>query len=259
MRAAGLVPVPVRVDAAGAVIERTGRRGRGAPHRRAPVPRGRPAQPGPAARGGRVGRAHRWARDRGRLRRRVPLRPTCGRRAPGARAPPRALRRHRVEEPRTRRGPRVGGRARAPARADLGATAAHGRHLRRAEPADPRAVHRRARLRPQRAPAPRRVPGHDGSPSRARVADDLPGCRITGLAAGLHCLLELPPATSETQVTEAAERLGLRFDGLASYRLAGSEWRHPPAMVVGYGAPPSHRFDEAIDVAIRAVRSVGTV
>ncbi|MDR6906996.1 GntR family transcriptional regulator/MocR family aminotransferase [Agromyces sp. 3263] len=92
----------------------------------------------------------------------------------------------------------------------------------------------------------------------ARVADDLPGCRITGLAAGLHCLLELPPATSEMQVTEAAERLGLRFDGLASFRLAGSEWRHPPAMVVGYGAPPSHRFDEAIDVAIRAIRSVDT-
>ena len=89
-----------------------------------------------------------------------------------------------------------------------------------------------------------------------RVADELPGCRITGLAAGLHCLVELPPGTSETRVTDAAERLGLRFDGLRSFRLAGSEWRHPPAMVVGYGAPPSHRSDEAIDLAIRAIRSV---
>jgi GntR family transcriptional regulator/MocR family aminotransferase len=89
-----------------------------------------------------------------------------------------------------------------------------------------------------------------------RVADDLPGCRITGLAAGLHCLLELPPGTSEARVTDAAERSGLRFDGLRSFRLTGSEWRHPPAMVVGYGAPPSHRYDEAIDLAIRAIRSV---
>jgi GntR family transcriptional regulator / MocR family aminotransferase len=57
-------------------------------------------------------------------------------------------------------------------------------------------------------------------------------------------------------VTEAAARLGLRFDGLESFRLHGTEWRHPPAMVVGYGAPPPYLFDEAIDLAIRAIRRV---
>jgi len=90
----------------------------------------------------------------------------------------------------------------------------------------------------------------------SRVTDDLAGCRITGLAAGLHCLLELPAGTSEARVTEAAARLGLRFDGLESFRLHGTGWRHPPAMVVGYGAPPPHLFDAAVELAIRAIRSV---
>ena len=62
----------------------------------------------------------------------------------------------------------------------------------------------------------------------ARVADELPGCRITGLAAGLQCLLELPPGASEARVTAEAERIGLRLDGLRSFRLDGTEWRHPP-------------------------------
>ena len=91
----------------------------------------------------------------------------------------------------------------------------------------------------------------------ARVADELPGCRITGLAAGLQCLLELPAGTSEARVSAEAQRIGLRLDGLRSFRLAGTEWRHPPAMVVGYGAPPPHRFDEAIELAIRAIRAAG--
>ena len=99
--------------------------------------------------------------------------------------------------------------------------------------------------------------GHVGSPWRRRVADELPGCRITGLAAGLQCLLELPSGTSEVRVTAEAQRIGLRLDGLRSFRLDGTEWRHPPAMVVGYGAPPPHRFDEAIDLAIRAIRAAG--
>ncbi|WP_136707208.1 PLP-dependent aminotransferase family protein [Agromyces sp. H66] len=90
----------------------------------------------------------------------------------------------------------------------------------------------------------------------SRVADELPGCRVTGLSAGLHCLLELPPGTNEERVSEAAARLGLRFHGLRSFRLVGGQWRHPPAMVVGYGAPPAHRFGEALELAIRAVRSV---
>ncbi|MBT2498319.1 PLP-dependent aminotransferase family protein [Agromyces sp. ISL-38] len=88
----------------------------------------------------------------------------------------------------------------------------------------------------------------------SRVADELPGCRVSGLAAGLHCLVELPAGTSEARVTEEAARLGLRFHGLESFRTGGTEWRHPPAMVVGYGAPPPHRFAEAIDLAVRAIR-----
>lgn len=90
----------------------------------------------------------------------------------------------------------------------------------------------------------------------ARVAEELDGCRVTGMRAGLHCLLELPPGIDEHRASVAAERYGVRLDGLDSYRLGESRPRHGPAMVVGYGAPPSHRFDAALDGAIAAVRSV---
>ncbi|MDQ0895831.1 MocR-like pyridoxine biosynthesis transcription factor PdxR [Agromyces ramosus] len=89
----------------------------------------------------------------------------------------------------------------------------------------------------------------------ARVADELDGCRVTGMRAGLHCLLELPPATDEQRVSAVADRLGVRLHGLESYRLGDSRPRRGPAMVVGYGAPPPHRFDAALDGAIIAVRS----
>ncbi|HET6673471.1 MAG TPA: PLP-dependent aminotransferase family protein [Agromyces sp.] len=90
----------------------------------------------------------------------------------------------------------------------------------------------------------------------SRVAEELPECRVTGLAAGLHCLLELPEGTSEARVSDRAARFGVRFSGLESFRLAGRSWGHPPAMVIGYGAPPAHRFEEAVGLAIRAVRDV---
>jgi GntR family transcriptional regulator/MocR family aminotransferase len=89
----------------------------------------------------------------------------------------------------------------------------------------------------------------------SRVADELPGCRITGLAAGLHCLLELPAGGSEIRVAEEAGQRGLRIAGLESFRLSGTEWRHPPAMVIGYGAPAPHRFDEALDVMVASILS----
>ena len=49
-----------------------------------------------------VGARRRPLPDRGRLRRRVPLRPGRGARAPGPRARPRRLPRHHLEDPRTR-------------------------------------------------------------------------------------------------------------------------------------------------------------
>ena len=83
----------------------------------------------------------------------------------------------------------------------------------------------------------------------------LPECRITGLAAGLHCLLELPPGGDEARVATEAARLDLRLEGLASYLPAGRTSTRAAAMVIGYGAPRSHTYDAAITAAARGVRA----
>jgi GntR family transcriptional regulator/MocR family aminotransferase len=88
-----------------------------------------------------------------------------------------------------------------------------------------------------------------------RVAGELDGCRVTGMRAGLHCLLELPQGADERRVAATAARLGVRLEGLDSFRLAGTSPSRAPAMVIGYGAPPPHRFESALDRAIVAVAS----
>lgn len=49
------------------------------------------------------------------------------------------------------------------------------------------------------------------------LADGAPGARVTGLAAGLQCLVRLPPGSSEAAVEAAAERLGVRVQGLTAF------------------------------------------
>jgi len=100
----------------------------------------------------------------------------------------------------------------------------------------------RAEYRARRARLEERVAGVDG-------------CRVTGMRAGLHCLLELPQGADERRVAATAARLGVRIEGLDSFRLAGASPSRAPAMVVGYGAPPPHRFESALDRAIVAVAS----
>ena len=68
------------------------------------------------------GCATRRRRDRGRLRRRVPLRPRCRRRAPGARAGADRLRGHDEQDARARAPPRLARRARPSARGGDGTT-----------------------------------------------------------------------------------------------------------------------------------------
>ena len=45
-----------------------------------------------------------------------------------------------------------------------------------------------------------------------------PGCRVTGVAAGLHLLLRLPPGTDEAAVVERLAERRIRIRGLAGYR-----------------------------------------
>jgi GntR family transcriptional regulator/MocR family aminotransferase len=71
-----------------------------------------------------------------------------------------------------------------------------------------------------------------------------PAVRLTGIAAGLHAVAELPGAESEADVVARAARHGVAVDGLRSYTAPGHE--REPALVVGYGRPAEHAFTTAV-------------
>ncbi|MGC9409896.1 MocR-like pyridoxine biosynthesis transcription factor PdxR [Streptomyces sp. NB004] len=86
----------------------------------------------------------------------------------------------------------------------------------------------------------------------AALAERAPGVRVTGIAAGLHAVLQLPPGT-ERQTVRAAAWHGLAVHGLAMFR--HPEAAVPPldALVVGYGTPPDHAWAGALDALCRAL------
>jgi GntR family transcriptional regulator/MocR family aminotransferase len=70
----------------------------------------------------------------------------------------------------------------------------------------------------------------------------LPGCRVTGVAAGLHLLLRLPPGTDEAAVVDDLATRRIRIRGLAGYRLTPRA-DDDPALVIGYGRLPLASID----------------
>lgn len=88
----------------------------------------------------------------------------------------------------------------------------------------------------------------------AAVARQAPDVRVTGVAAGLHAVLELPPRWGEDEIVARAAARGLALEGLSGYRAdgyraggyqTGGEPR-PAALVVGFGTPPPHAFTTAV-------------
>ena len=71
-----------------------------------------------------------------------------------------------------------------------------------------------------------------------------PAVRLTGIAAGLHALAELPGHDGEAGVIARAAGHGVAVEGLASYTAPGHE--RGPALVVGYGRPAEHAFTTAV-------------
>jgi GntR family transcriptional regulator / MocR family aminotransferase len=78
----------------------------------------------------------------------------------------------------------------------------------------------------------------------AALQRQAPRVRVTGIAAGMHALLELPASQNEEQIVASAARRGLAVEGLSTYRADDS--RSGPALVVGYGTPPDHAFTGAV-------------
>jgi GntR family transcriptional regulator/MocR family aminotransferase len=80
----------------------------------------------------------------------------------------------------------------------------------------------------------------------AALRQHVPRARVTGVAAGLHALVELPPGRTEASVVAAAARRGLALEPLGDYATPGAS--HPPALVVGYATPPEHGFATAVNL-----------
>jgi GntR family transcriptional regulator / MocR family aminotransferase len=86
----------------------------------------------------------------------------------------------------------------------------------------------------------------------ATLARHTPAVRATGVAAGLHVVLRLPPGT-EASVVRAAVRQGLALHGLSRYRHPLAAPDRLDALVVGYGTPPDHLWTAALEALCRAL------
>ncbi|MFD7919144.1 PLP-dependent aminotransferase family protein [Streptomyces sp. NPDC059740] len=85
----------------------------------------------------------------------------------------------------------------------------------------------------------------------AAVREHAPHLRVTGIAAGLHALLELEPGT-ERSVVRGARWHGLTVTGLADFTAPGTV-ADRDALVVPYGRPPEHAFPQVLDALLRAL------
>jgi GntR family transcriptional regulator/MocR family aminotransferase len=77
------------------------------------------------------------------------------------------------------------------------------------------------------------------------LARHLPRCGPTGVAAGLHLVVALPPGAGEAAVLEAARSRGVGLAGLTEHRMRPG----PPALLLGYG----RIVEPAIEDGVRAL------
>jgi GntR family transcriptional regulator/MocR family aminotransferase len=80
----------------------------------------------------------------------------------------------------------------------------------------------------------------------AALAAHAPHIEVTGVAAGLHAVLRLPPGTEPTTVKGAVWQ-GLALDGLAEFRHPETGMEHRDGLVVGYATPPEHAYEAALE------------
>lgn len=91
----------------------------------------------------------------------------------------------------------------------------------------------------------------------AALAAHAPHITPTGIAAGLHAVLRLPPGTERSTVKAAAWQ-GLGLDPLADFRHPTATMPVEDGLVVGYATPPDHAYGAALDALCRALPPPGT-
>ncbi|GGS65292.1 MocR-like pyridoxine biosynthesis transcription factor PdxR [Streptomyces cinerochromogenes] len=86
----------------------------------------------------------------------------------------------------------------------------------------------------------------------AAVTTRAPEVRVTGIAAGLHAVLRLPPGTEES-VVQAAAWQNLALHGLSAHRHPQAVTDPLDALVVGYGTPPDSAWAAALEALCRVL------
>ncbi|TVT60116.1 PLP-dependent aminotransferase family protein [Amycolatopsis rhizosphaerae] len=80
----------------------------------------------------------------------------------------------------------------------------------------------------------------------ATLAANAPHIAPTGIAAGLHAVLRLPPGTEHSAVKAAAWQ-SIALDGLAGFRHPAATMPADDGLVVGYATPPDHGYGPALE------------
>ena len=77
------------------------------------------------------------------------------------------------------------------------------------------------------------------------------GLRVTGIAAGMHAVLELSGTSLERAALARASQHGLAIEGLGSYHAGqagpdNDDHQARAGLVIGYGRPPEHAYTTAL-------------
>ncbi|WP_328337861.1 PLP-dependent aminotransferase family protein [Streptomyces violaceus] len=86
----------------------------------------------------------------------------------------------------------------------------------------------------------------------AALAEHAPQVEVTGVAAGLHAVLRLPPGSEASAVKAAAWR-GIALDGLAAFRHPDTDMPVSDGLVVGYATPSEHAYGPALEALCGAL------
>ncbi|MGN9906332.1 MocR-like pyridoxine biosynthesis transcription factor PdxR [Phytohabitans sp. LJ34] len=89
----------------------------------------------------------------------------------------------------------------------------------------------------------------------AALRRHMPGLRISGVAAGLHLVVELPEGVDDEALAERARAAGLGPLPLSRMRLASGG---PPGLVLGYAANPPGELETAVQQLASAYGAVRT-
>jgi GntR family transcriptional regulator/MocR family aminotransferase len=82
------------------------------------------------------------------------------------------------------------------------------------------------------------------------VGKRTPEVRVTGIAAGLHAVLRLPAQADDGAVVAHLSARSVAVSRLRNYQAVPDG---PPTLVLGYGTPPEHAIEAALDAFTRGL------